>query len=221
MTLTTNEEDPLADYITSFWKIDSSGTENENETPLSKDDTRAPEILNDTVRHKGERYEIGLFWKEKVILENNYPVAKSQIQSLEKKLSKDQLLKEMYQKTLDTDIEKGYVKPVIFSSIAPSRVWYLPHHPVTNPNKPGKVRRVSNAASVFKRNSLNSNLLTGPDLNNDMVGLLLCFRENPVAISADIEAVFMQIGIIEKDQPSMRFLKRSSKKRQQILRRTK
>ena len=112
----------------------------------------------------------------------------------------------MYQKTLDTDIEKGYVKPVIFSSIAPSRVWYLPHHPVTNPNKPGKVRRVSNAASVFKGNSLNSNLLTGPVLINNLVGLLLRFRENPVAVSADIEAMFMQVGIIEKDQPSMRFL---------------
>ncbi|XP_075261127.1 uncharacterized protein LOC142352857 [Convolutriloba macropyga] len=98
----------------------------------------------------------------------------------------------MYQKTLDTDIEKGYVKPVIFSSIAPSRVWYLPHHPVTNPNKPGKVRRVSNAASVFKGNSLNSNLLTGPVLINNLVGLLLRFRENPVAVSADIEAMFMQ-----------------------------
>ena len=107
----------------------------------------------------------------------------------------------MYQKTLDTDIEKGYVKPVMFSSITTSRVWYLPHHAVTNPNEPGKVRRVSNAASVFKGNSLNSNLLTSPDLINNLVGLLLRFRENPVAISADIEAMFMQVGIIEKDQP--------------------
>ena len=58
MTLTTNEEDPLADYITSFRKIDSSGTEIENESPLSKDDIRALKTLNDTVRHKGERYEM-------------------------------------------------------------------------------------------------------------------------------------------------------------------
>ena len=78
--------------------------------------------------------------------------------------------------------------------------------PSHNPKKPGKVRRASNAASVFKGNSLNSNLLTGPDLINNLVGLLLRFRENPVAISADIEAMFMQVGIIEKDQPSMRFL---------------
>ena len=65
---------------------------------------------------------------------------------------------------------------------------------------------VSNAASVFKGNSLNSPLLTGPDLINNLVGLLLRFRENPVAISANIEAMIMQVGIIEKDQPSIRFL---------------
>ena len=71
MTLTTIAEDPLADYITSSWKIDSSGTENENERPLSEADTRALKILNDTVLHTGKRYESGLLWKENVNLENN------------------------------------------------------------------------------------------------------------------------------------------------------
>ena len=28
--------------------------------------------------------------------------------------------------------------------------WFLPHHPVLNLNKPGKVRKVFNAASIFK-----------------------------------------------------------------------
>ena len=158
------------------------------------------------MRHTGERYEIGLLWKEKVNLENNCPVAKAQIQSLEKKLSKDQLLKEMYQRTLHRDNEKGYVKPVVFSSSAPSQVWCLPYHPVTNPNKPGKVSRVSKAASVFKGNSLNSNVLIGPDLINSLFGFLLRFRKNPIAISPDMEAMFMHVGIIEKEQPSMRFL---------------
>ena len=109
----------------------------------------------------------------------------------------------MYQKTLDTDIEKRYVKSVTFSDTTPDRIWLLPHHLVTNPNKPGKVRRVSNTASTFKGYSLNSNLLTGPDLVNSLVGLLTRFRENSVAFTADIEAIFMQVGIIETDQPSM------------------
>ena len=121
---------------------------------------RAVEMLTNTVRHTGERYEISFLWRERVTLENNYPVAKAQVQSHDKKLKKDKTLKDMYHKTLDTDLEKGYVKSVTFSYTTPDRVWYLPHHLVTNPNKPGKVRRVSNAASTFKGNSLNSNLLT-------------------------------------------------------------
>ena len=109
-------------------------------------DTRAVEILRNTVHHIGERYEIVLFWREKVALKNNYHVAKDQVQNLDKKLKKDKNLRDIYQKTLDTYIENGYVKSVIFSDTIPHRVCYLPHHPVTNPNKPGKVRRVSNAA---------------------------------------------------------------------------
>ena len=57
---------------------------------------------------------------------------------------------------------------------------YLPHHPVTNENKPGKVRRVSNASSVFLGQSLNSNFVTGPDLLINLTGIILRFRENIV-----------------------------------------
>ena len=47
--------------------------------------------------------------------------------------------------------------------------WYLPHHPVLNPSKPGKVRRVCNAGAKFQGSSLNSHLLSGPDLMNNLV----------------------------------------------------
>ena len=90
-----------------------------------------------------------------------------------------------------------------FSDTTPDRLCYLPHHLVTNPNKLGKVRRISNADSTFKGNSLTSNLLTGPDLLNNLVGLLLRFREYPVA---DIEAKFTLVGIIERYQLSMSIL---------------
>ena len=77
----------------------------------------------------------------------------------------------------------------------PESIWYLPHNLVTNPNKPGKVRRVCNAASKFRGESLNSNLLTGPDLLNNLFGVLLRFREDPVAVLSDIEGMFMQITV--------------------------
>ena len=88
----------------------------------------------------------------------------------------------------------------------PESIWYLPHHPVTNPNKPGKVRRVANAASKFRGESLNSNPLTGPDLLNNLIGVLLIFREHPVAVLSDIEGMFMQIAVRQEDQSALRFL---------------
>ena len=39
-----------------------------------------------------------------------------------------------------------------------------------------------------------------------MFGLLLRFRETPVAVSADFEGMFMQIGIKDEDQNALRFL---------------
>ena len=75
-----------------------------------------------------------------------------------------------------------------------------------SPNKPGKVRRVANAASIFKGQSLNTILLPGPDLINNLFGILLRFREKPITVMADIEAMFMQIAIITEDQSCLRFL---------------
>ena len=84
--------------------------------------------------------------------------------------------------------------------------WYLPHHPVINPNKLGKVRRVAKAEAKFRGKSLNSNLISGPDLLNNLVEILLRFRENPVAILSDIEGMFMQIARRQEDQSVLRFL---------------
>ena len=74
-----------------------------------------------------------------------------------------------------------------------SELWYLPHHPVEHKMKK-KVRRVTNAASVYKGRSLNKALLTGPDLLCSLVGLLLRFRQYKIAVTCDMEGMFMQVA---------------------------
>ena len=49
---------------------------------------------------------------------------------------------------------------------------YIPHHRVTNVNKPGKVRVVFDASAKFKSKSLNEHLLPGLDLLNNLVSVL-------------------------------------------------
>ena len=62
------------------------------------------------------------------------------------------------------------------------------------------------AAASYKGTSLNDQLVTDPDLLNSLVGVLMRFRLHAVAMIANIEAMFFQVGVIEKDQPSLRFL---------------
>ena len=82
------------------------------------------------------------------------------------------LLHEMYTKTVTDYIEKGYAKELEGESTDSKKIWYLPHHPVMNVNKPGKVRLVFDCAAKYKDTSLNSQLLQGPDLMNSLIGVL-------------------------------------------------
>ena len=84
--------------------------------------------------------------------------------------------------------------------------WYLPHHPVLNPNKPGKVRRVCNAAAKYKDVCLNDKLLAGPDLLHGLIGTIFIFRERPIALTADIESMFLQVQVPDRDKNCLRFL---------------
>ena len=84
--------------------------------------------------------------------------------------------------------------------------WYLPHHPVLNPNKPVKVRRVCNAASKYKEVCPNDKLLAGLDLLHGLIGILFRFREGPLALTADIESMFLQVQVPEQDRRCFRFL---------------
>ena len=57
-----------------------------------------------------------------------------------------------------------------------------------------------------KKESLNSNLLAGPDLLANLHELILHFREHAVGVLADIEGMFKQTAIRPEDQSTLRFL---------------
>ena len=80
-------------------------------------------------------------------------------------------LKSLYQQSKDTDVEKEFVKILNGSEVKGTfgKEWYLPHHPVLNPNKPGKVRLVCNAATNYKELRLNDELLAEPDLLHGLI----------------------------------------------------
>ena len=133
-------------------------------------------------------------------------------ETLEKRLSKDPELRKRYADTIREDIRNGYVV-----NVEPhdphkrcDREWYLPHHSFVNPIKPGKVRRVLNGASRFHGTSLNKSLLVGPDLLQNLFFALSRFCQHKYAVSADKEGLFLQVGVLARDQFSLRFLWREN-----------
>ena len=178
--------------------------------PRSAADARAQEILETTTFHNGQRYDVGMLCADDNIqLPNNYFSSLVQLKSLEKQLSRDTSLKNTYANTIREDLEKGYLITVPDAHKVEQRLdreWYLPHHPVINPNKPGKVRRVLNGAAKFHGISLNKSLLTGPDLFQNLIHVLLRFRQHQFTVSADIEGMFLQLVVPDCDQPLLRFL---------------
>ena len=141
--------------------------------PRSPADARAQEILEITIFHNGQRYDVGMLWADDNIqLSNNYFSSLVQLMSLKKRL-------ENFAKTISEDHGKGYVIQIIDAHMVEhlsDKECYLQHRPVINPNKPRKVRRVLNVAAKFHGTSLNNFLLTGPDLLQNLIHVLLRFR---------------------------------------------
>ena len=84
---------------------------------------------------------------------------------------------------------KGYAtEPTVAAEN--EKCWYLPHHWVYDQSKPGKIPVVFDFSAEFQEALINKSLLPGPDLANQIVGVLLRFREEPVAVTGDIEAMY-------------------------------
>ncbi|XP_032797580.2 uncharacterized protein LOC116934059 [Daphnia magna] len=78
---------------------------------------------------------------------------------------------------------------------------YLPHHPVYRKDKSTtKIRPVFDGAATSKHGpSLNDVLETEPNLNPDLLSVLMRFRTNRIAWVADIEKEFLNIVLQPED----------------------
>ena len=147
-----------------------------------------------------------LFTGKEQKLDCNISSALGQLRLLERRLAKNESLKLKYFISIKKDLAKGYISLLPKAELERQDIWYLPHHPVVNPRKPEKVGKDCNAAKRFRKYCLNDVLMKGPDLLQNLIGILFRFRENCVALSADIEEMFLQIQEPEQQRRYLRFL---------------
>lgn len=104
-------------------------------------------------------------------------------------------------------LQKGYAVQLSGEELKheEGKVWYIPHTAVYYPVKQ-KLRVVFDCAASYQGMSLNDQLLQGPDLTSSLIGVVIRFRQEPVAIMADIEAMFHQVKVADDDSNLLRFL---------------
>ncbi|XP_053367622.1 uncharacterized protein LOC128541295 [Clarias gariepinus] len=83
--------------------------------------------------------------------------------------------------------------------------WYLPIFGVYHQKK-DQIRVVFDSSAKYEGTSLNDVLLSGPDLNNTLLGVLIRFRKEHVAITADIQHMFYCFIVREDHRDFLRFL---------------
>ncbi|XP_063821243.1 uncharacterized protein LOC135071381 [Ostrinia nubilalis] len=201
-----DESESVETLIKENYKLDSIGIEKKDYR--TKSQARALDILENTTRRlPGGRFETGLLWRDDLKdVPNNFEIALSRFKSLERKFQKEPEFAEAYRLNMQATIDKGYAE---ICTKPPSGItWYLPHFGVFHPQK-RKLRIVHDAAAKFLGISFNSMLLSGPDLLQNLVAILMRFREGCVALNADIREMFPQIKIRENDRDAQRFLWRS------------
>ena len=207
--LNINYDDDLNKLVEQFWSVESYGTMKPHDKENMTKKKKTIKILETTTTKRGNRYEVGLLWKENnPILNYNKGMAAHRFHLTERKFTKNNELAIKFKDTINEYISKGYAGNL--SQKEANRTLpitnYIPHHGIQNPNKPGKLRVVFDAAAYFNNSCLNDHLLSGPDLLNNLVGVLLRFRDGKYAAVSDIEQIFHQINLRPEDQDALRFL---------------
>ena len=181
----------------------------DNTKEMSLDDKRALEIMESSAVHKEGHYEIALPWRySPSCLPNNRVLAEHRLKLLRRRLVKDPDLFQKYSSFIDNLLDKDYVRQVPDHQGIKSEkaTWFLPHHPVFHPKKPEKVRVVFDCAAKYRGVSLNDVLLPGPDMTNSLIGVLTRFRQERIAVMADVECMYYQVRVPPSDSDVLRFL---------------
>lgn len=145
------------------------------------------------------------FRQSRALLPNNRQYAISRFKSLERTLNKKPEMKAHLMDFMQKMMDNGHAElaPPVQEN---KEYWYLPYFGVYHPQKPSQIRVVFDSSAQFEGTSLNAVLLSGPNLNNSLLGVLIRFRKHPVAVTANIQQMFYCFLVREDCRDVLRFV---------------
>ncbi|XP_070188491.1 uncharacterized protein [Littorina saxatilis] len=179
-------------------------TPEDDKVGLSVEDKAFLALMDEKFKLNEERH-----WSAPLPLRSDKPIptcnrsqAVSRAKALEASL-KNPVKREHFFQFMEKILKSGSAEEVPQGKAG--HCWYLPLFGVYHPKKPDKLRGVFDSSATFEGVSLNSLLLSGPDLTNSLLGILLRFRRDAVAIAGDIEQMFYQFLVDQEHRDLLRF----------------
>ena len=187
-------------------------TREDNDVSLSCEDRRFLEIMEANI-HKNDygNWEMPLPFRHKEVeMPNNRSQAVNRLSGLILTLRRKPQMEKDYFEFMEKTLDKGHASPVPLENIKAKsksgKVWYLPHFGVYHPKKPTQIRVVFDSSAEYSDVSLNKELLSGPDLMNSLLGVLIRFRRETKAVMCDIEQMFHSFHVDPNHRDFLRFL---------------
>ena len=117
--------------------------------------------------------------------------AMKRLKSTRRTLDKTPIMKEQFFTFMQKIFDNDHAEIVPTEDLRPDKLcWYLPHFGEYHPKKKDKIRVVFDSAAESNEVSLNKLLFSGPDLTNNLLGVLLRFREDPVPLVGALSKCF-------------------------------
>ena len=198
----------IKDLLLTQYNHDFCEKEYDEKEETSDEDKRFMTMACNSFVLKNGHYQLPLPFRNKdTVMPDNYAVAQQRTLNLLRKFKGDAGYAMEYKRFMTEVLEKGYAEKVPMEQLhrKDGQVWHIPHHGVYHQQK-GKLRVVFDCAASFKDTSLNQELLQGPNLTNNLIGVLLRFRQEQIAFMADIESMFYRVQVQEHHRDFLRFL---------------
>ena len=204
MTNSHIQLEQLNQRVENLWNIDN---DNESTLSWSGEDQRVYDMWQVKTELNDNRYTVPIPWRPgRPCFPNNRYSADKRLESTLKKLNKTGMY-EVYNENMQKLVRDGHAELVPSERLGrdDGAVWYLPHHAVLS-GANSKLRIVFDCAAEYQGVSLNKECFQGPDLCNKLVHVLLRFRLYQNAMTADIQAMYLQVRIPEQERDCLRFL---------------
>ncbi|CAG9135002.1 unnamed protein product [Plutella xylostella] len=190
-----------SDQLTRFWELDSVPAGK----CFSNEEQACEELFQKTTRRDDNgQFVVTIPLKDSPeSLGDSYTMAQRRFYALERKLERDSLLKDRYLKFMHEYIALDHMSENTLHHSSDKK-YYMPHHGVVRESSTTTKLRVvyDCSARTSSGKSFNDIQMVGPTVQDDLLSILLRFRQHKFVVTGDVEKMYRAV-LVEPHQRSL------------------